>query len=487
MKILSITPTYFPEVGGIESVVRELAVRISGGGSQVDIAHVSAKHAGFSVSELDGIKVYRVPVTGQPPGRLCARARPAGRRLRPAARARPATDDAHRQRAASMPRHPGRAEHARRLSPHGQARAIKWLHERLLMRSLLRHYRKILASSESDKAYFSRFSNRVEKCENGIAYRQVPGRPPRRHAGPDEMDLLGPLVAQQAHRRGHRHRRHGEGPRHRDRPADRRARLRQARRIAAGTDRRAPARRLGAGCIPTSKTRPCCAELQQRTVFITGSEYEGFGIGILEAMAAGKIVLCRDMAPINGFVEPSVRRLLPRFRHRRQGPGRGARGRGPRRRALRGDVDGRAAAGQALRLGVVAETFAEHYAQGARGRAASALRQSSRPPAPQTSRPANRPAPRARWRAATRPSGTAASPRRSTARRSRAGRTGRPTAPAGTSRLDHRAHQQQHRKVDEEQRVRDAPQPQQRLRRAAATAAGSSPSRSLHHGDAAAP
>jgi alpha-1,3-mannosyltransferase len=44
-------------------------------------------------------------------------------------------------------------------------------------------------------------------------------------------------------------------------------------------------------------------ELQQRTVFITGSEYEGFGIGIIEAMAAGKIVLCRDIEPINGFVD----------------------------------------------------------------------------------------------------------------------------------------------------------------------------------------
>lgn len=47
-------------------------------------------------------------------------------------------------------------------------------------------------------------------------------------------------------------------------------------------------------------------ELQQRTVFVTGSEYEGFGVGILEAMAAGKIVACRDMVPINGFVEPGV-------------------------------------------------------------------------------------------------------------------------------------------------------------------------------------
>ena len=47
-------------------------------------------------------------------------------------------------------------------------------------------------------------------------------------------------------------------------------------------------------------------ELRQRSVFITGSEYEGFGVGILEAMAAGKIVVCRDMEPINGFVRRGV-------------------------------------------------------------------------------------------------------------------------------------------------------------------------------------
>src|SRR5690242_17795510 len=64
LKVLSITPTYFPEVGGIESVVRELAKCTSSHGVQVDVAHVSAKLSEASMSEMDGLKVYRVPVVG---------------------------------------------------------------------------------------------------------------------------------------------------------------------------------------------------------------------------------------------------------------------------------------------------------------------------------------------------------------------------------------------------------------------------------------
>lgn len=63
MKILSITPTYYPEVGGIESVVRELAMRICANGTQVDVAHVSPKHAAFSLHRMDGLDVYCIPVT----------------------------------------------------------------------------------------------------------------------------------------------------------------------------------------------------------------------------------------------------------------------------------------------------------------------------------------------------------------------------------------------------------------------------------------
>jgi alpha-1,3-mannosyltransferase len=305
MKILSITPTYFPEIGGIESVVRELAVRNSAQGSQVDIAHVSAKHTGFSVGELDGIKVFRVPVLGN---RLAGYARELGRLAA-------GYDLLHvhdpqlmmltgnvllqcRDIPAVLSTHGG----FRHTAKHG---AIKWLHERVLMRRLLRRYKKILASSESDKAYFSHFSNRVEKCENGIAYSKFQGG---RLTGPPDptkwiywgrwsrnkrIDAVIDTVAM-ARDQGVKIDLLIAGP-----DFDNLGESLQAQIGALQLD---DSVRLH----PYIEDAALLQELQQRTVFVTGSEYEGFGIGILEAMAAGKIVLCRDMAPINGFVEPSV-------------------------------------------------------------------------------------------------------------------------------------------------------------------------------------
>jgi alpha-1,3-mannosyltransferase len=43
------------------------------------------------------------------------------------------------------------------------------------------------------------------------------------------------------------------------------------------------------------------AELSKRGVFITASEHEGFGISVVEAMAAGLMVVCRDISPLNRF------------------------------------------------------------------------------------------------------------------------------------------------------------------------------------------
>jgi alpha-1,3-mannosyltransferase len=44
------------------------------------------------------------------------------------------------------------------------------------------------------------------------------------------------------------------------------------------------------------------SELNKRGVFITASEHEGFGLSVVEAMAAGLIVVCRDMIPLNSFI-----------------------------------------------------------------------------------------------------------------------------------------------------------------------------------------
>jgi alpha-1,3-mannosyltransferase len=305
MKILSITPTYFPEVGGIESVVRELATRISAHGMQVDVAYVSPKHAAFSVSRIDGIDVYCIPVSGN---RLVGYARGFGELASgydllhvhdPQLMMLTGNVLLQCRRIPAILSTNGGFRHTRKHS------GFKWMHEHLLMRPLLKHYRRVLAISESDATYFGHYSKRVHKAELGIAYAKfLPGRtvgtpdPTRwiywgRWSRNKRIDAVIDTVA-----------------------------LARDNGIAidlliAGPDfdhlgesfkARIEALQLGDSVRlhPYIEDDRLIAELQQRTVFITGTEYEGFGVGILEAMAAGKIVVCRDVAPINGFVEAGV-------------------------------------------------------------------------------------------------------------------------------------------------------------------------------------
>lgn len=302
MKVLSITPTYFPEVGGIESMVRELALRCTGAGCQVDVAHVSARHASFSSAQLDGVQVHRVPVVGN---RLAGYARGLGRLAA-------GYDLLHVHDPQLMMLTGNVLLQCRQvpavLSPHGgfrhtgRHRAFKWLHEHALMRPLLRHYRRIIAGSDSDMAYFGAFSDHVEKTETGIDYAKFQAG--RGTAAPDptrwiywgrwsrnkRIDAVIDTVAFA--------REHGiaidlliAGP-----DFDNLGPSLQAQITALGL---ASSVRMH----PYIENAALLEELRQRTVFVTGSEYEGFGIGIVEAMAAGKIVLCRDIAPINGFID----------------------------------------------------------------------------------------------------------------------------------------------------------------------------------------
>ncbi|MBT2325787.1 glycosyltransferase [Variovorax paradoxus] len=302
MKVLSITPTYFPEVGGIESMVRELAVRISRGDVQVDVAHVSANHQAFSVSEMDGVRVYRVPVVGN---RLAGFARGFGRLAA-------GYDLLHVHDPQMMMLTGNVLLQCRKvpavLSPHGgfrhtsRHRAVKWLHEHVMMGPLLRHYRMILAGSDSDESYFRTFSDNLVRCEAGINYAKFQAG---RTAGtPDptkwiywgrwsrnkRIDALIDTVAA-ARDRGVAIDLLIAGPDFDN--------LGESLQAQIGALQLEEAVRMH----PYIEDAALLQELRQRTVFITGSEYEGFGIGILEAMAAGKIVLCRDIAPINNFVD----------------------------------------------------------------------------------------------------------------------------------------------------------------------------------------
>ncbi|VWX62753.1 Glycosyltransferase involved in cell wall bisynthesis [Burkholderiales bacterium 8X] len=312
MKILSITPTYFPHIGGIESVVRELALRTSTGDTRVDVAHVSAEHPAFSEERLDGLKVFRLPVHGN---RLAGWIAGFGKlaagydllhvhdpqlmmitaNVLMQARGIPAVLSTH-----------GGFRHTRKFQ------VLKELHERFAMRRLLAHYQKILASSESDAEYFGKFSRRVARCENGIAYSKfqagrIEGTPDPtrwiywgRWSRNKRIDAVIDTVAA-ARDKGIEIDLLIAGP-----DFDHIGESLQAQIGALQLDEHV---RLH----PYIEDDALLAELRGRSVFVTGSEYEGFGVGILEAMAAGKIVVCRDMTPINGFVEHGVNGFFADF------------------------------------------------------------------------------------------------------------------------------------------------------------------------------
>ncbi len=200
------------------------------------------------------------------------------------------------------------------LSTHGGFRhtsrfnMIKRAHERLLMSRMLHHYRCTLASSPSDLAYFSRFSDKVMLAENGVDISRFASIPASADRSPWNWIYWGRLsrnkrldqivsVVRKARDLGYPvmltiagHDFDGSG-----------AELR--RNLGSDTAGFVTLR----GALSSTELE---ALVSRSGVFITASEYEGFGLTVIEAQAAGLVVICRDMAPLNNYVDPRCGLLL---------------------------------------------------------------------------------------------------------------------------------------------------------------------------------
>jgi alpha-1,3-mannosyltransferase len=303
MKVLAITPAFAPQVGGIEQVVQELAIRLCHMGHQVEVAHVATGHARYTVDEVAGLTVHRVPLKGH---RLAGWAPALGKLAKgfdllhvhdPQLMALTANVRlACAQVPAVLSTHGG-FRHTQQLS------WFKALHERVGLRPMLGHYRMVLASSISDEAYFKGYSDRVVLCSNGVStdkFGSVPIEPDRpldrwiywgRLSRNKRVDQLIDTVAL-ARALGH-----------------------PVNLLICGRDFDGIAEQLHAQVkalhldeLVSFQTympdHELLQELRQRGVYATASEHEGFGLSIVEAMAAGLQVLCRDMSPLNSFVQP---------------------------------------------------------------------------------------------------------------------------------------------------------------------------------------
>lgn len=302
MKILSITPAFAPQIGGIEMVVQELSTRLNALGHQVDVAHVHTAHRSLHTEQLGGLTVHRVPLLGH---RLLGLA-PALGPLAAGYDLIHVHDPQLMAITASVRLFAGSVPAV--LSTHGgfhhtqQLSLFKCLFERFGLRRALSHYRSVLASSVADEAYFRGFSDRVALCSNGVAtdkFGVVPvdqDRPLNRWiywgrlSRNKRVDQLIDTVAL-AHREGL--------------PVD---------LLICGRDADGLADQLKAQVVSLGLTsairfeshlddEALLRELHTRGVYVTASEHEGFGLSVVEAMAAGLFVLCRDMTPLNTFVQ----------------------------------------------------------------------------------------------------------------------------------------------------------------------------------------
>jgi alpha-1,3-mannosyltransferase len=311
MKILHITPTFFPAVGGIETVVRELMGHLRRRGFEADAMHIAPGNH-LAQEELDNSLVYRVPLH---PNRIIGIASSIRSLLRrydilhvhdPQLMAISGNALLHgRGQKKVLSTHGGYGH----TSQYGWGKAAHW---RWFAAPILSRYDCILASSQSDYELFRKRAAHVRLVPNGVNVEKFLSIEPA--ADPDprrwiywgrlsrnkRLDLLIDLVAQ---------------AREREVGID---------LLIVGSDfdglestlqARINAQRLEnqvrlAGRLSDAELR---REMASRTVFVTASEHEGFGLSVIEAMAAGLIAVCRDMSPLNAFVSAGESGLLLRF------------------------------------------------------------------------------------------------------------------------------------------------------------------------------
>jgi len=304
MRVLHVTPTFSPTVGGIESVVSKLSGQLARCGTDADVAHVAV---GLNRKEefIGGTRVWRVPLYGH---RLLG--------VAPGLASVASAYDllhVHDPQLSAITANValfGRGVPAV-LSTHGgfwhtaSFRSAKRIYCRTGLKSVLGYYSLLLASSKSDLAAFSEYSARVVLAENGVDVESFSGvRASTRRsvfrwiywgrlANHKRIDAVIGLVAR-ARALGC--------------PIDLVVCGADVDRVAPGLNE-AIARSSLNGAIrlrPALRESQLLDELSGRGVFVTASQHEGFGLTVIEAMAAGLLVICRDIAPLNEFVADSV-------------------------------------------------------------------------------------------------------------------------------------------------------------------------------------
>jgi alpha-1,3-mannosyltransferase len=306
LRVLHVTSTFYPSVGGIERFIRDLAVfakRAADVESTVCVC-TDARAGGPDQYEVDGIPVFQVRCAGP---RLI-------RRLPDMSRWAAAADIVHLH----DPQIDGIARHfARRrygppvvLSTHGgffhtpRLGLAKSIHYRLTVPRVLRGIDLVIANSANDEAAFAPVSTRLIRIPNGVDFDKFNAVPSSGMAAPRHRNSIvyfGRLVENKRVAR----------------LIECVGRLREravpAHLEIVGGDATAHPARLKAMVADQGLQQAVRfhGELADEAMlgvvagtrfFASASTYEGFGMNALEAMAAGRIVLLNAIAPFQALV-----------------------------------------------------------------------------------------------------------------------------------------------------------------------------------------
>jgi alpha-1,3-mannosyltransferase len=299
MRILLVTPTYHPSIGGIETYVADLANELSSLGCDVQVAHIRTSIGKYKKEIVSGITVHRIPARGIGPFVWFD---PLSKFVGPVD-----VIDVNDPHQAGLALHfllfRSRYPKSRLLlTTHGgffhttKYSLLKEIYLRLVVPSVLFRYDLVIFDSMGDSLIyrsavspgktallecgvrterFERLAKRKGEALRFIYY----GRISKNKNVPHLVDVfleLSRLIPAELHVVG-------------------RGEELELARIRAGDS-------SAVRFHPFLEDEELDAVLATCRYFVTATKYEGFGISIIEAMAAGRIVIGNDI--------PSLRRLV---------------------------------------------------------------------------------------------------------------------------------------------------------------------------------
>ncbi len=312
MRVLHITPTFAPSIGGIESVVGALVDSLIFAGIECDIAEVRTSNRQFTREQRGAGSVFRVPLYGN---RLIG--------IAPELRKVTASYDllhVHDPQLLCLSANAGLWGGGKPMviSTHGGFRhtgsygILKRLHTRFTVRRMLCLYQIVLASSEADYNYFSKLTPRAQLARNGVNIEQFSAIRRHQSQGFYKWIYWGRLARNKrldrvleylnfARQRGH-----------------------NIQLTVCGSNREGILEKLLSYAkdhelgpyidfVDTPSDPLLLTKIAENSVYVTGSEYEGFGLTVIEALSAGLPVICRNIDPLNRFITPGANGVLLSF------------------------------------------------------------------------------------------------------------------------------------------------------------------------------